>query len=130
MPSDEATLSAISSIFDVIAARISKRPTKKWAFAHSIGSTLQDLLYRGWGEMQAAARPLRDPGLADYFVSGKLFCLHFAHVSVERNFARLFRSAGRLRFPLFSSPNRYTPIAGEESVRPLTGGPSDCYIRC
>src|ERR1017187_10992077 len=51
MPSEPATRSAISSMRDVISWRIA---TKNWASAHSTGSTLHELLYNGWREMQAA----------------------------------------------------------------------------
>src|ERR1017187_2670658 len=60
IPSEAATRSAISSMRDDISGRIRSEPgadpTKKWAFAHSTGSTLQLLLYNGWGEMQVGWR--------------------------------------------------------------------------
>src|SRR5689334_342302 len=43
-PSDSATRCAISSILDATDSAIVpdvRKPTKKWAFAHSVGSTLQ-----------------------------------------------------------------------------------------
>src|SRR6266699_3421814 len=50
-PSDCATRCATSSILDATGSRIVakfRRPTKKWAFAHSIGPTLQITVYRVW----------------------------------------------------------------------------------
>src|ERR1035438_4406750 len=55
-PSDCATRCAISSIFAATIATTSRivpdlpPPTKKWAFAHRIGSTTQTTVYRVYGK--------------------------------------------------------------------------------
>src|ERR1017187_754180 len=97
-PSDCATRCAISSIFAATIATTSRivpdlpPPTKKWAFAHRIGSTTQTTVYRVYGNCGRA-----EYGGALRGVRGHAHRAVFAHGHGARDTSGLRRGSFRER---------------------------------
>src|ERR1017187_3307467 len=79
-PSDCATCCAISSIFAATIATTSRMvpelppPTKKWAFAHRIGSTTQTIVYRVYGNCGSAEYGGGDRGVRGHTLGRSSWC--------------------------------------------------------
>src|ERR1035438_3975288 len=113
-PSDCATRCAISSIFAATIATTSRivpdlpPPTKKWAFAHRIGSTTQTTVYRVYGNC----------GRAEY--GGALHHLHLFSPN-SRTLPCYVRIVERPRAPHRAAATRHHPGQDQNLLRDRKG---------